>query len=192
MNNFCCYAILPIHQPLAPLVLLFRGGGFFFAILCVFCGLFSPWLCMVYPCGGDCVVLVTFYAFVSSAAPPLDQPTSDGRGCCQSKVWVELKGILRIMPPPAFLVLEIWVGLKGLETVMSLLAPFDVVLVPLYVASIERTGFFLINCLLFFALYFSLWVHFLGAHPLFPTSIRKKIIKIKIKLEDLKPPWKSS
>jgi hypothetical protein len=103
---FSLYAILPIHQPRAPLVLLFRGGVFL-AILCVFCGLFSSWLCMVYPCGGDCVVLVTFYAFVSSAAPPFDQPTSDGRGCCQSKVWVELKGILRIMPLFAFPVLEI-------------------------------------------------------------------------------------
>jgi hypothetical protein len=107
MNNFCCYAILPIHQPLAPLVLLFRGGGFFLLFFVYFVACVSPWLCMVYPCGGDCVVLVTFYAFVSSAAPPLDQPTSDGRGCCQSKVWIELKGILRIMPPPAFLVLEI-------------------------------------------------------------------------------------
>jgi len=46
------------------------------------------------------------------------------------------------MPLSAFPVLEIWVGLKGLEMVMSLLVPFDVVLVPLYVASIERTGFF--------------------------------------------------
>jgi hypothetical protein len=60
--------------PYAPLVVLFCGFfgylflfPFFFTVFSVFCGLLFHLLYMVYPYGGNCVVLVIFSVFVSAA-----------------------------------------------------------------------------------------------------------------------------
>lgn len=95
--------------------------------------------------------------------------------CYQLRVRVGLRGILKVMPLCASLALRVWLKLKGLTTVMSLLTAFVLMLLSLYAALIERImpifDQFLIVLLYYLHCNFCFRFYWWGAHSFFSVLI---------------------